>query len=92
MELAVAYIIAGMATFAFTVVLTIAGVGAAFILIPVFIALGVEIHTAMATALLLNSVAMAIASADYIRHKLVVFRTAVPILVVAMILSPLGHL
>jgi hypothetical protein len=84
------YLIAGLTTFAFTVVLTVAGLGAAFILIPVFIALGVEVHIAMATALLLNSVAMAIASADYIRHKLVVFKSAIPIAIVAVVLSPLG--
>lgn len=55
-------IIAGVITFIFTALLTIAGVGAAFILIPVFFALGVEVHTAMATALLLNAIAMSVAS------------------------------
>ena len=39
-------IVAFVITFFFTALLTIAGVGAAFILIPVFIALGIEIHTA----------------------------------------------
>jgi uncharacterized protein len=43
--------IAGAITFVFTALLTIAGVGAAFILIPVFIALGIDVHIAMATAL-----------------------------------------
>lgn len=83
-------IIAGIATFGFTTVLTIAGVGAAFILIPVFLALGVPLLTAMSTALLLNSVAMIFASIRYAREKLIVFRTAIPILIVATILSPLG--
>lgn len=84
------YIIAGIATFGFTTVLTIAGVGAAFILIPVFIALGVGIHEAMATALLLNSIAMVFASRTFIMRRLVVFKTAIPILIAAAILSPLG--
>jgi uncharacterized membrane protein YfcA len=84
------YLIAGLITFAFTTVLTIAGVGAAFILIPVFLALGIDMHVAMATALLLNVVAMAFASARYIPAKLVEFRTALPILVIATALSPLG--
>jgi len=84
------YIIAGIATFGFTTVLTIAGVGAAFILIPVFITLGVDIHEAMATALLLNSIAMVFASRTFIKRRLVVFKTAIPILLVATILSPAG--
>lgn len=83
-------LIAGIITFVFTTMLTVAGVGAAFILIPVFIALGIEVHGAMAVALLLNSIAMSFASVRFIRNKLVVWKTALPILVVATILSPVG--
>jgi hypothetical protein len=82
--------LAGLITLLFTTALTIAGVGAAFVLIPVFIALGVEVHTAMATALLLNAVAMSIASVRYVRSGIVVWQLALPILVVASLLSPLG--
>ena len=82
--------LAGIITFGFTALLTIAGVGAAFILIPVFLALGIEVHTAMATALLLNAVGMSVASVNFIRRKLVVWRVAVPILIVAVVLAPLG--
>jgi uncharacterized protein len=84
------YLIAGIITFVFTTILTIAGVGAAFILIPVFLALGIPLLTAMSTALLLNSVAMIFASISYARDKLIVFKTALPILIVATPLSPLG--
>jgi hypothetical protein len=83
-------IIAGIITLIFTALLTIAGVGAAFILIPVFLALGIEVHTAMATALLLNAVAMSVASVKFIRNGLVVWKVAIPILIVASILSPVG--
>ena len=83
-------IIAGIVTLLFTALLTIAGVGAAFILIPVFLALGIEVHTAMATALLLNAVAMSVASIRFVRSDLVVWRVAIPILIVASILSPVG--
>ncbi len=82
--------IAGIITLVFTTLLTIAGVGAAFILIPVFIGLGIDIHVAMATALLLNSVAMIFASYRFIQKKLILWRVAVPILIVATVLSPLG--
>ena len=81
---------AGGVTFAFTAVLTIAGVGAAFILIPVFIALGLEVHAAMATALLLNAVALAVASVRNARRGFIDYRTGLPILLVAAALSPLG--
>ena len=83
-------LIAGIVTLAFTTLLTIAGVGAAFVLIPVFIALGVEVHTAMATALLLNAVGMAVASVNFVRKRLVVWRVAVPMAVVASLLAPFG--
>jgi uncharacterized protein len=83
-------LLAGSITFAFTTVLTIAGVGAAFILIPVFIALGVDIHAAMATALLLNAIAMIFASYRFYKDNLILWRVAIPILVVATALSPLG--
>lgn len=82
--------IAGAITFVFTALLTIAGVGAAFILIPVFIALGIDVHIAMATALLLNSIAMIFASYRFIKNKLVMWKVAIPILIVATALSPLG--
>lgn len=83
-------ILAAVLVFIFTTVLTIAGVGAAFILIPVFLALGIPLLTAMSTALLLNAVAMVFASISYAKEKLIVFKTAFPILIVASILSPLG--
>lgn len=84
------YVIAAVVTFLFTTVLTIAGVGAAFILIPVFLALGIPLLTAMSTALLLNSLAMIFASISYARERLIVFKTAIPILIIATLLSPLG--
>ena len=82
--------IAVVITFIFTALLTIAGVGAAFILIPVFIALGIDVHVAMATALLLNSIAMIFASYRFIKNKLIMWKVAIPILIVATALSPVG--
>ena len=84
------YLIVCIITFIFTTVLTIAGVGAAFILIPVFVGLGVPLLTAMSTALLLNSIAMAIASSYNARSGLIVYKVALPILVFASVFSPVG--
>ncbi len=81
---------AAVLVFVFTTVLTIAGVGAAFIVIPTFYWLGVPLTEAMAIGLLLNAISMTFASANYIRYKLVVFRTALPIIVLAIVFSPLG--
>ncbi len=85
MEMAAALIV-----FLFTTVLTIAGVGAAFIIIPAFFWLGIPLREAMATALLLNGISMTIASITFIRNRLVAFGTAVPIIIAASALSPLG--
>ena len=84
------YLIAALVTLAFTIVLTVAGLGAAFILVPVYLALGVGMHSAQATALLLNAIAMAFACIRFIPAKLVSFRIAIPIVIVATVLSPLG--
>ena len=82
--------IAALVTFVLTTVFSMAGLGAALILIPVFMAFGVEVHTAMATALLLNALGMSIASATFIRKGLVDWRLVVPMLLVAVALSPVG--
>jgi hypothetical protein len=82
--------IAVVVTFVLTTILSMAGVGAAFVLIPVFLALGVELHAAMATALLLNAIAMSIASITFIRKGLVEWRMVLPMLVIAVLASPLG--
>lgn len=83
-------IAAASIVFTFTTVLTIAGVGSAFIVIPTFYWLGVPLTEAMAIALLLNAISMTFASANYIRYKLVLFRTAIPIIILAVLFSPLG--
>jgi uncharacterized membrane protein YfcA len=82
--------LAAALVFVFTTVLTIAGVGAAFIVIPTFYWLGIPLTEAMAIGLLLNAISMTFASANYIRYKLVLFRTAVPIIALAIVFSPLG--
>lgn len=85
-------VLAGIVTFLFTSVLTIAGLGAAFILIPIFLAMGIPLMTAMSISLLLNALAMIIASVSYAKEKLIVWKSAIPILIAATILSPLGSI
>jgi len=83
-------IVASLLVFVFTTVLTVAGVGAAFIIIPTFYWLGVPLTEAMAIALLLNAISMSFASINYIRYRLVNFKTAIPIIILAVFFSPLG--
>jgi uncharacterized protein len=83
-------VLAALLTFALTTVFSMAGLGAALILIPVFLAFGIELHTAMATALLLNAVGMSVASIAFVRKGLVEWRLVLPMLVLAVLLSPLG--
>jgi uncharacterized protein len=83
-------LLASLLVFLFTTVLTVAGVGAAFIIIPTFYWLGIPLTEAMAVALLLNAISMSFASFNYIRYRLVRFKTAVPIIILAVIFSPLG--
>ena len=86
------YIIAGILTLPITTVLTITGVGAAFVLIPLFTALGVELHEAMAVALLLNSLAMIFASYRYAKKKLILWRIGIPLIITSIIGAPIGAL
>lgn len=83
-------ILAGFITLLFTTLLTIAGEGAAIILIPTYIALGIDVRVAMATALLLNTLAMVIACPRYYKKKLIMFKVGLPILVAASLSSPIG--
>jgi hypothetical protein len=79
-----------LVTLVLTTVLSMAGVGAAFILIPVFLTFGIDLYTAMATALLLNTIGMTIASITFIRKGLVVWPLVLPMLALAVAASPLG--
>lgn len=83
-------LLAPLLVFLFTTVLTVAGVGAAFIIIPTFYWLGIPLTEAMAVALLLNAISMSFASVNYIRYKLVNFKAAIPIIILAVLFSPLG--
>jgi hypothetical protein len=84
------YFLSFLITFLATTALTIGGTGAALVLIPMFDWLGIPLRQAMSTALLLNVFAMGFAAIAYIRKELVVFKVAVPMLVVGSIMSPLG--
>lgn len=84
------YLIAGLLVFGLSGLLAMAGLGAAFLFVPLFYYLGVPLAEATPTALLLNVVSLALAAVNYWRGKLIHWRVGVPVLIAAVILSPLG--
>lgn len=85
-----AYVIGFPVVLLFTSLNTMAGLGTAFILVPIFYWLGVPLREGAPVALLLNSLSLALASVIYAQGRLIDFRTAVPMTVAAVALSPLG--
>lgn len=67
-----------------------AGLGAAFLFVPLFYYLGVPLAEATPTALLLNVVSLLFATINYWRGKLINWRVGFPVLITAVILSPIG--
>lgn len=74
----------------FSGLLAMAGLGAAFLFVPLFYYLGVPIAEVTPTALLLNVVSLLFAVINYWRGRLINFRIGIPTLVAAVILAPFG--
>jgi uncharacterized protein len=86
------YIVSAVLVFIFSGLLAMAGLGAAFLFVPLFYYLGVPLAEATPTALLLNVVSLLFATINYWRGKLINWRVGVPVLIAAVILSPVGAL
>ncbi|NMC13870.1 MAG: sulfite exporter TauE/SafE family protein [Chloroflexi bacterium] len=84
------YIISAALVFVFSGLLAMAGLGAAFLFVPLFYYLGVPLAEATPTALLLNVVSLLLATINYWRGKLINWRVGLPVLVAAVVLSPIG--
>ncbi|PWH17650.1 MAG: sulfite exporter TauE/SafE family protein [Anaerolineae bacterium] len=84
------YIISAIAVFVFSGLLAMAGLGAVFLFVPLFHDLGVPLAEATPAALLLNVVGLMFAAINYWRGKLVNWRVGLPVLITAVLLSPLG--
>lgn len=84
------YVVSGVVVFVFSGVMAMAGLGAAFLFVPLFLALGVPLPEATPTALLLNVVSLLFAAIAYARARLVDWRVGVPVLIAAVALAPFG--
>jgi uncharacterized membrane protein YfcA len=86
----ITYIISAVLVFILSGLLAMAGLGAAFLFVPLFYYLGVPLAEATPTALLLNVVSLLFAAINYWRGRLINWQVGLPVLVMAVILSPFG--
>jgi hypothetical protein len=86
------YVVSAVIVFVFSGLLAMAGLGAAFLFVPLFYYLGVPLAEATPTALMLNVVSLLFATINYWRGKLINWRVGLPVMIAAVILSPVGAL
>jgi hypothetical protein len=84
------YVVNAVVVFFFSGLMAMAGLGAAFLFVPLFYYMGVPLAEATAVALLLNVVSLLFAAVNYWRGGLVNWRVGLPVLVTAVLLAPLG--
>ncbi len=84
------YVVGGATVFLFSGVMAMAGLGAAFLFVPLFYYMGVPLGQATSTALLLNAVSLSMATISYARGHLIDWRAGIPVLIAAVILAPIG--
>ncbi|GIV66339.1 MAG: UPF0721 transmembrane protein [Bellilinea sp.] len=84
------YLISAILVFVFSGLLAMAGLGAAFLFVPLFYYLGVPLEQATSTALLLNVVSLLFATINYWRNGLVNLKIGLPIMITAVFVAPFG--
>lgn len=84
------YAAAAVAVFVPSGVMAMAGLGAAFLFVPIFYWMGVPLPVASSTALLLNVVSLSFAGFTYWRARLVNVALGVPITLAAVVSAPVG--
>ena len=71
-------------------VFALGGVGAAIILIPILVSLGIPIDIAKPVGLFYNTVSLSGASVNNIRHKRLDFKIGIPIIIFSFLFAALG--
>lgn len=84
------YLLGGLAVLVGSGVMAMAGLGAAFLFVPMFYYLGVPLGQATSTGLLLNAVSLSAATITYARARMIDWRVGIPVLVAAVLLAPIG--
>jgi len=83
------YLIAGI-SFVGSFIFALGGVGAAIILIPILVSLGIPITTARPVGLFYNTVSLSGASVSNIKNKRLDFKVGIPIIITSFIFAILG--
>ena len=83
-------LISAALVFVFSGLMAMAGLGAAFLFVPLFYYMGMPLAEATPAALLLNVVSLLFATINYWRGKLINWPVGIPILATAVLLAPLG--
>lgn len=83
-------VLAAFAVLGFSTVMAIGGVGSAFIVTPLMFWFGYPLPIAMAAGLLANAISTGFAAANNARNKFVLYKAAIPITILAVILPPVG--
>jgi len=84
------YLVSAALVLVFSGFMAMAGLGAAFLFVPLFYYLGLPLAEAVPAALLLNVVSLVFATINYWRGRLINWRVGVPVLITAVLLAPLG--
>ncbi len=84
------YWVSTLLVFIFSGLLAMAGLGAAFLFVPLFYYMGMPLAEATPAALLLNVVSLLFATINYWRGRLINWRVGIPILIAAVLMAPLG--
>ena len=71
-------------------IFALGGIGAAIILIPIMVWMGIPITTAKPVGLFYNTVSLAGASISNIKNKLLDFKTGIPIIVFSFLFAAVG--
>ncbi len=83
------YLVGGI-SFVAAFIFSLGGVGAAIILIPILVSLGIPINIAKPVGLFYNTVSLTGASLSNIKHKRLDFRTGIPIIIFSFLFAIVG--
>ncbi|MBN2616293.1 MAG: sulfite exporter TauE/SafE family protein [Bacteroidales bacterium] len=83
------YLIGGI-SFIAAFVFSLGGIGAAIILIPILVSLGIPINVAKPVGLFYNTISLSGASISNIKNKLLDFRGAIPIIISSFLFAIVG--
>lgn len=84
------YLVAGLAVLVLSAVMSMAGLGVAFLVVPLLYWMGVPLAEAASTGLLLNAISLSFASVTYWRAGLVNLAVGAPVGVAAIVGAPFG--